>query len=183
MTHGQNHNLRALAFIHRHQLKKPFGKKLKNHSGAYRGRPLLATSTAVQTTYCDFRWCWIIVECSDISQGNPWSGCSASRCGSAFIAFRPFSCSIRRTSSISRRDRSMGQAIRSARFADHRRRANVGFFALRLAQSAILDRRSGYGCQAYWLAPSAFPGEDSRSEIHRGDRPDRIRDVRFPKAA
>jgi hypothetical protein len=36
MTHGQNHDLGALAFIHRHQLKKRrSGKKLKNRYGAY----------------------------------------------------------------------------------------------------------------------------------------------------
>ena len=33
MTHGQNHNLRALTFIRRHQLKKAV-IKLKNRNGA-----------------------------------------------------------------------------------------------------------------------------------------------------
>jgi len=38
MTHGQNHNLRALAFIHRHQLKKPFRKKAEKPLWSLLGR-------------------------------------------------------------------------------------------------------------------------------------------------
>jgi FkbM family methyltransferase len=49
--------------------------------------------------------------------------------------------------------------------------------------SAILDRLSGYGYQAYWLARSAPPRAASRSEIHQGIARTGYVDVLFLKAA